>query len=85
MVLTPKKISLNELSELLYMWNSFLYGSNDDLASTPSTLFLIERWLELVASFIEMIASVGWVFVWVHEFNESVLANSGRPIPGRGW
>lgn len=77
---------LNMIESALYIWSSSLYGHlyiTDDDNSWYSTDFFICRKLELIASVVEILASVGWIVVWYRMFIETV-SPSLTAVPGRG-
>jgi hypothetical protein len=77
---------LNIIEASLYIWSSSLYGHlyiTDDDNSWYSADFFLCRELELIASVVEILASVGWVMVWYRMFVETVNP-SLTAVPGRG-
>jgi hypothetical protein len=73
---------INTLEAMLYVFSSTLYGRL--YTSTGfSPEFYVCRRLEMVASVLEVGASIGWVMVWykmfVEKFNTHLLG-----VPGRG-
>mmetsp|Transcript_34267 Transcript_34267/g.34929 ORF Transcript_34267/g.34929 Transcript_34267/m.34929 type:complete len:349 (+) Transcript_34267:181-1227(+) len=76
---------LNVCGASLYLYTSILYGKEyirgKDLYSQD---FYIIRYCELLASIIEMGASIGWCLVWYREYSKTYGALP-TPTPGRGW
>ena len=73
---------INTLEAVLYVFSSTLYG-HLYTSTGYSPEFYVCRRLEMVASLLEVVASVGWVAVWYTMFREKFGANL-LSVPGRG-
>ena len=77
---------LNIIESAFYIWSSSLYGHlyiTDDDNSGYTEDFFFCRKLEIVASAVEIFASIGWIIVWYRMFQENV-SPSLTAVPGRG-
>lgn len=77
---------INVIEAMLYVFSSTLYGhlytSNDEQAGYTPQYYVCRR-LELIASALEVFASVGWIFVWYRMFIEKI-GPSLTAVPYRG-
>jgi hypothetical protein len=78
---------LNIAGSILYLWSSTYYDSLLDMSSNgsaaPSQNFYICRKIELIASTLEVFASLGWIYITYKGLFER-FGNSLLTIPGRG-
>jgi hypothetical protein len=78
---------LNVLGALLYLITAFLYPyeySSDDDNADYTFQFILVRYLELFASFIEVIAAFGWNYQWYVVYIEEYFRTKETTI-GRGF
>ena len=77
---------INVIEAMLYVFSSTLYGrlytSNDDQAGYTPEYYVCRR-LEMIASALEVFASVGWIFVWYRMFTDK-FGPSLTAVPYRG-
>lgn len=78
---------LNVLGALLYLITAFLYPyeyTSDDDNADYTIQFTIVRYLELLASFVEVIAAFGWNYQWyvvyIEEYRTSRHTTIGRGL-----
>ena len=77
---------INIIEGMLYVFSSSLYGrlyASDDAFAAYTEDFYVCRRLEMIASVLEVAASIGWVIVWYRMYVEKV-STSLTAIPGRG-
>jgi hypothetical protein len=71
---------LNVIGACLYLYTAFLYEGeykSDDYYAPRTGEFATVRWLELIASIIEVFAAVGWVMQWHWECRKYEIAGRG--------
>lgn len=79
---------LNIAGSFLYLWSSTTYDNMYDIASdggiSLSADFFKCRQIELVASILEVLATVGWIYVW-HKGLIERFGSDFSAVPGRGF
>jgi hypothetical protein len=79
---------LNIAGSFLYLWSSTTYDNLYEIASdggvSLSADFFKCRQIELVASILEVLATIGWIYVW-HKGLVERFGSDFKTIPGRGY
>lgn len=79
---------LNIVGSFLYLWSSTFYNSiyvmSIDGAVLLSHKFYICRQIELVASALELVATILWIYVWHKGLEDRVGTDFLKSVPGRG-
>lgn len=78
---------LNILGAMLYMYTAILYpyeiGTAADGTRFYTKWFLVVRYLEMVASVVELFAAFGWNYQWIVEYSKAYKADRFQTA-GRG-